>query len=559
MSHVPHVQSDPSAGVDTASGGEFDALVVGAGFGGLYMLRKLREEGLRVRVIDAGDGPGGVWNWNRYPGARCDVESPDYCYSFDDELAREWTWSERYASGPELRAYFNHVVDRFDLRKDIQFGTRVESAVFDETRSRWTLTTDGGELFSAPFAIMATGCLSIIQYPQLDGLENFAGRAVHTGAWPREGVDFSGQRVGVIGTGSSGIQVVPEIAKEAEHLYVFQRTPNHVVPSQNGPLAAETLDDIKASYPERRAKALDSFFGLPLEGNPQVTTDATPEERRKTYQERWDAGGFNFLLSFADIIIDKDANASAAEFIREKIRELVRDAAVADRLLPGDHPVGTKRICVETGYFEAFNRDDVTLVDARDAAIVKATERGIETTAGEIELDTIVFATGYDAMTGSLSKIDIRGRGGASLRDKWADGPVTYLGLQTSGFPNLFSVAGPGSPSVLSNVPLSCEHHVEWIASALVHMREHNIDTLEATPEAEAAWTQHLIDTANFTLYREADSWYVGANTPGKPRVFTAYPGGVNAYHAKCREVVENGYEGFALQAAGQRQTVAAS
>jgi cyclohexanone monooxygenase len=526
---------------------DYDAIVVGAGFGGLAMIHQLRQAGLRGRVFEGASGVGGVWHWNSYPGARCDVEAIDYCYSFSPELQQEWEWSERYPGQPELERYLNHVVERFDLASDIQLNTWVRSATYDEELARWTVGTDDGSEHTARFLIMATGCLSAPQDPGIAGLESFEGLILRTASWPREGADLAGKRIGVIGTGSSGVQVAPVLARTAGHLYMFQRTPNHSVPAQNHPLDREAERELKATYDDRRALARDSFFGIPLAANPQPTAAATPAEREAVYEDRWERGGFNFLLSFGDMLLDGEANALAAEFVRSKIRATVEDPAVAERLLPGKHPVGTKRICVDTGYYEMFNRDNVTLIDARDAAIESIVPSGIRTTQGVVELDAIVLATGFDAFTGAMTRIDIRGRGGLALREAWADGPVTYLGLSVPGFPNLFSIAGPGSPSVLSNMVLSCEHHAEWIAETICHMRDDGIATIEASEDAASDWVVQVNAIADSTLYREANSWYTGANVPGKARVFMAYAGGVNTYFALCEEVVADGYRGFVL------------
>ena len=527
--------------------GPFDAVIVGAGFAGLYMLHRLRGLGLSARVYEAGRGIGGTWFWNRYPGARCDVESMDYSYSFSDDLQQEWKWTERYASQPEILSYINHVADRFDLRRDIQLETRVTAALFNEATNRWAIQTDRGDRVSAQFCIMATGCLSDAQVPKIEGLETFEGAWYHTGHWPHEGVDFTGQRVGVIGTGSSAIQSIPIIAKQAAQLFVFQRTPNFSIPARNAPLDSEYERRVKSSYAEFRRQARESRVGFVVEGTDQSALEVSPEERQREYESRWNRGGLGFNATFADLLTDKAANDTAAEFFRAKIQAIVRDAAVAELLSPRDYPVGTKRLCVDTNYYDTFNRDNVTLVDVRRAPIEAITPHGLRTPEAEYELDSIVFATGFDAMTGALLSIDIRGRTGTMLREKWAAGPRTYLGVATAGFPNLFTITGPGSPSVLSNMIVSIEQHVDWIADCLVYLREHDLGGIEANVEAEDGWVAHVNEVGHATLYPLASSWYMGANVPGKPRIFMPYVGGVGAYRQKCDDVAAKGYEGFTL------------
>ena len=526
-----------------------DAVIVGAGFAGLYMLHRLRGLGLSARVYEAGGGVGGTWYWNRYPGARCDVESMDYSYSFSEELQQEWHWTERYAAQPEILRYANHVADRFDLHRDIQLETRVTSAVFDEAADRWTIETDRGDRVSAQFCIMATGCLSDAQVPEIPGLETFAGRWYHTGRWPHEGVDFTGRRVGIIGTGSSAIQSIPLIAKQAAHLFVFQRTPNFSMPAQNAPLDPGYERRVKGRYADFRREARESRIGFVVDRSGDSALAVPPEERRNEYERRWSRGGLGFSAAYADLLTDQDANDTAAEFFRAKIRSIVRDPAVAEALCPRDYPLGTKRLCVDTGYYATFNRDNVTLIDVRRAPIEAITPRGVRTREAEYDVDSIVFATGFDAMTGALLNIDIRGTGGLTLRDKWAAGPRTYLGLAVAGFPNLFTITGPGSPSVLSNMIVSIEQHVDWIADCLAHLREHGLRTIDATPEAQDAWVEHVNEVGHMTLYPLAPSWYMGANIPGKPRVFMPYIGGVGVYRQKCDEVAAKGYEGFTLAA----------
>ncbi|HEV8616742.1 MAG TPA: NAD(P)/FAD-dependent oxidoreductase [Methylomirabilota bacterium] len=524
-----------------------DAVIVGAGFAGLYMLHRLRGLGLSAWVFEAGSGVGGTWYWNRYPGARCDVESMDYSYSFSDELQQEWRWSERYSAQPEILKYINHVADRFDLRRDVQLDTRVTSAVFDEATSRWTVETDRGDRVSARFCIMATGCLSDAQVPEITGLETFAGTWYHTGRWPHEGVDFTGRRVGVIGTGSSAIQSIPIIAEQAAHLFVFQRTPNYSVPAHNAPLDPDYERRVKARYDEFRRQARESRVGFVVERSEDSALAVAPQARQREYEKRWERGGLGFSATFADLLTNQDANDTAAEFFRAQIRTIVREPGIAEALTPKDYPLGTKRLCVDTSYYATFNRDNVTLVDLRKTPIEAITPRGVRTSDAEYAVGSLVFATGFDAMTGALLKIDIRGRAGRTLREKWAAGPRTYLGLTIAGFPNLFIITGPGSPSVLSNMIVSIEQHVDWIADCLAYLRDHGRDAIEATADAEDAWVAHVNEVGHATLYPLARSWYTGANVPGKPRVFMPYIGGVGVYRQKCDEVAKKGYEGFRL------------
>jgi cyclohexanone monooxygenase len=526
----------------------FDVVIVGAGFAGLYAIYRLRALGFRIRVFEAADGVGGTWFWNRYPGARCDVESLEYSYSFSEDLDREWQWSEKYASQPEILRYLNYVADRLDLRKDIEFETRVNEAVFDEAANCWNITTSRGEHVSAQFCIMATGCLSVAKSPEYKGFDTFNGSVYRTSNWPREGVDFTGKQVGVIGTGSSAIQSIPIIAQQASHLVVFQRTPNFSVPARNAPLTAAEIEQWKAHRNEYRNQARATGFAIrSVDMTSKPAMQASPEERRAAYEARWQRGGFSLAGTFADLVLNPQANDTVAEFVRSKIREMVRDPAVAAKLQPKDYPFATKRLCVDTDYYVTFNRENVTLVDVRETPIQEIVPKGLRTSAAEYEFDAIVLATGFDAMTGALSHIDIRGRQGAGLKQKWADGPRTYLGIVIAGFPNLFTVTGPGSPSVLSNMVLSIEQHVDWIADCLAYLRDRRLSTIEATPQAQDAWVQHVSDIANYTLFPRANSWYMGANVPGKPRVFMPYIGGFPVYSAKCADVAAKGYEGFVL------------
>ena len=528
---------------------DFDAVIVGAGMSGLYMLHRLRGLGFSARVYETGSDVGGTWYWNRYPGARCDVESMEYSFSFSDELQQEWHWSERYATQPEILRYVNHVADRFDLRRDIQFDTRVRAAHYDDVTNRWLISTERGEHVLARFCIMAVGCLSTTQVPAIPGLDSFEGPWYHTGHWPHEGVDFTGQRVGIIGTGSSGIQSIPVIAQQAAHLYVFQRTPNFAFPARNAPLDPNYEGSIKEAYADLRRAERESRAGYMVERNERSALEATPEERDREFTRRWERGGFGFTSAFGDLLIDKAANDTAANYVRDRIREIVDDPAVADLLSPKDHPIGTKRLPLDTGYYETYNRDNVTLVDIRSAPIEAITTTGIRTGEAEYDLDSIVFATGFDAMTGPYFSIDIRGCDGIALREKWAAGPRTYLGIASAGFPNLFLITGPGSPSVLSNMIVSIEQHVDWIARCLIDLRDDGLNCIEPEVAAEDDWVEHVNEVAGQTLYPQANSWYMGANIPGKPRIFLPYIGGVGTYRKICEDVVANGYRGFSLSA----------
>lgn len=527
--------------------GRYDVVVVGAGIAGLYAVHRFRRQGLTVRAFEAASGVGGVWYWNRYPGARCDVESVDYSYSFSPELEQEWDWSEKYATQPEILAYVNHVADRFDLRRDIQFSTRVTSATLDEDTVRWTVRTDRGDVVSARFVVVAAGPLSNANTPAFDGLDTFTGDIHHTAHWPHEGVDFSGKRVGVIGTGSSGIQSIPHIAEQADRLFVFQRSANYSVPAGNTPLDDEARAQQKAGYAERRRLSWESGGGSPHRVHPKNTLDASAEERRVAYEERWKLGGVLFSKTFPDQLTDAAANDTAREFWEERIRAVVDDPAIADLLVPSDHAIGAKRIVTDSGYYETFNRDNVELVNLKTAPIVGMTETGIDTTTAHYDLDVIVLATGFDAMTGSLDKLQIVGRNGRSLKQEWAEGPRTYLGLGIVGFPNFFNLTGPGSPSVLANMVLHSELHVDWVADAIAHLDAHGAAGIEGTPEAVDDWVDECRTRAEASLLNTANSWYLGANIPGRPRVFMPFLGGFSAYREIITEVATSGYKGFAI------------
>jgi cyclohexanone monooxygenase len=533
-----------------AEGQRLDMLVVGAGFAGVYQLYKAREMGLSVRVLETGDGVGGTWFWNRYPGARCDVESLDYSYSFDRDLEDEWQWSERYASQAEILRYIEHVVDRFGLRDGIQLGSRVTQAVFDEDRLCWTLRTEAGEAFECTYLVMATGGLSIPQRPELKGLDDFRGKWYHSAQWPTEGVDFSGQRVALIGTGSSGVQMVPVIADQASRLTVFQRTANFSVPAHNVPFTEKALAAAKARYPDRRAMGREAITGQFLNANTKTAAEMTEEEQRAELEYRWKGagGGFRMLRTFADQMSNLDTNKMVADFARDRIRSLVKDPVKAELLCPKDElPFGGKRLCVDSHYYETFNRDHVDIVDAAAHPVLEATARGLRTDEREYEVDAIVFATGFDALSGALKAIDIRGVKGQSLRDKWQHGPTSYLGLSISGFPNLFVVAGPGSPSVLSNMVHSIETHVDWIANLIKQANAAGVRRIEATQSAEEGWVRRCAEEADKTLYPRANSWYMGANIPGKPRVFMAFVAGVPLYRRIIEDVASKNYQGFEM------------
>jgi cyclohexanone monooxygenase len=533
----------------TANGGatpDFDAIVVGAGFAGLYSLYKLREAGFSARAFEAGGDVGGTWYWNRYPGARCDIESMFYSYQFDEDLQQEWEWTERYSAQPEILAYANHVADRFDLREFIQFDTRVTSAVWDNEAGLWTVETDQGERVTARFFILGTGNLSSTNMPEIEGRDSFEGPVYHTGQWPHEDVDFAGKRVAVIGTGSSGIQSIPEIAKQATYVTVFQRTANYTIPAWNEPLAPEVAKEIKQNYPALRAKAREFFscnIIYPAGESPFDVDDAT---RIQDYENKWQAGGLGFIVTYRNLLQSDESNQTAADFVRNKIRETVHDPKVAELLCP-TNTIGCKRLCVDTDYYKTFNRENVELVSVAETPIEKITPEGVVVEGKTYPADAIVFATGFDAMTGSILEINIRGRDGVRIQDTWDGGPKTYLGLTVAGFPNMFTITGPGSPSVLANMIPAIEQHVDFILGGMTHLRDTGKGRIEAEPDAQVSWGEHVNEVADISLRATCDSWYVGANVPGKPRVFMPYIGGFPDYCAKCEEVVDNGYTGFVL------------
>ena len=523
----------------------FDALVIGAGFAGLYMLHRLRLLGRRAHVFEAGDGVGGTWYWNCYPGARCDVDSMQYSYSWSPELQQEWKWTERYPAQAEILSYINHVADRFDLRRDISLNSKVSAGQWLADEQRWLVRTEQGQEATCDILITATGCLSESRLPNIEGLDGFKGQTYHTGRWPKEPVDFTGLRVGVMGTGSSGIQAIPQLAKQAKELYVFQRTPNFSVPAWNGPIDAAHQQDWLSNYPKYREQARNTRSGIMYEYGTQSALEMSDEARAEEMERRWRKGGTNFAHSFNDTFINRQSNELLSEFVRGKIRQLVQNPDVAEKLLPHDHGIGTKRICVDTGYYQTYNLPHVKLVDLRSTPIERFDDSAAITREGRYELDAMVFATGYDAVTGALERLNLVGEQGKTFKQLWQSGPTSYLGLMTAGFPNLFTITGPGSPSILTNVIVSIEQHVEWIADCLAHMDRHGHTRIDPQQAAQDQWVQHVQEVANGTLFVSANSWYMGANIPGKPRVFLPYIGGFSTYAARCREVVEKDYEGF--------------
>ena len=530
-----------------------DAVVIGAGFSGLYQLLCLRDKlGLKVKLFEAASGVGGTWYWNRYPGARCDSESHSYSYYFSKELLEEWEWSERYPGQAEIMRYLNHVTDRFQLRENIQFDTRITAARFLEAENRWLIETAAGERVKATYLVAAVGCLSSANVPDIPGRDSFAGEWYHTGEWPHEGVDFTGKRVGQIGTGSTGIQAVPVIAETAAHLTVFQRTANYSVPARNGPLSDKFKQYTRENHDEIRQLIQSTPNGHPFRISEASAFSVDDQERLALYEKAWEVGGLRFRATFQDIGTNKAANDTAAEFLKNKIRSVVNDPETARVLSDIDHPYATKRPPIDTNYFEAYNRDNVSLVNLKTAPIECITANGVKTIEREYPLDIIVFATGFDAMTGTMMKMDITGRDGQSLKQAWSAGPRTYLGLQIAGFPNLFTVTGPGSPSVLCNMPVAIEQHVDWITACIAHMQEHDYATVETTESYADEWVAEVNRAANATLMPQANhSWYLGANVPGKPRIFMPYAGGMAHYRNICEDVAKNGYEGFVMRKSG--------
>ena len=540
---------------------QFDAVVVGAGFSGMYMLKALRDRlGLKVRVYEAGETVGGTWYWNRYPGARCDSDSYIYCFTWDKQLLQEWEWSERYPEQPEILRYLEHVAQRHDLKRDIQFDTRVTGAEFDETTNLWTVRTDTGGEVTARFLIAAVGSLSDTNLPPFKGLEKFKGKWCHTSRFPQRGIDFTNKRVGVVGTGATAVQAIPEIAQQAKQLTVFQRTANYCVPARNGKVDPEVVKARKAAYDGVVERIKDSFFGFEQFLIPKPVLETTPEEREREFDRMWDAGGFAFwLANYQDMFFDQKANDLCADYIKRKIRKTVKDPAAAEKLIPKGYAYGTKRQPLDTNYYETFNKDNVLLVDANaDGVIEEVTENGIRAGGKEYPLDIIVVATGFDALTGPLKKLGIKGRGDRMLAQEWEEGPQTYLGVAASGYPNLFMITGPQSPSVLSNMPVSIEQHVEWVTECIAHMRRNKLATIEATAQAQDDWGAHVAEIVSATLMPSANSWYMGANIQGKARRFLPYlgPEGVGGYRRKCAEIAENGYEGFMFASQGQGGTM---
>lgn len=524
-----------------------DAIIIGAGFAGLYAIHRLRDKfGLQVKAFEAAGDVGGTWYWNRYPGARCDIESHHYSYSFSEELQQEWRWSERFPAQPEILEYLNHVADRFDLRRNIEFNTRITAAEFDEAADQWVITTDDGRSTRARYFVSGAGVLSEPTLPNIVGMDDFAGEVYLTAKWPHQEVDFSGKRVGVIGTGASGIQAITELAKQAKHLTVFQRTPNYAAPIGNEPMTDERDRQIKAEYSQIRRASRNSFLGIPYPDVLPSALDVSAEKRREIYENAYQQGGFMlFSGTFADLISNAQSNDTAADFIREKIRQRVNDPEIAEMLCPKGHHYATKRPPLETNYYETYNQSNVTLVDVKSTPIERISARQVHTQNAAFDLDVLVYATGFDAMTGPLLKINPIGKGGISLAQRWQDGPQTYLGLTVHGLPNFFTITGPQSPSVLYNMPLAIEDHVDWLSECIGYMRDHDLTRVEPSAEAEQNWVKHTAEIADNTLFDETDSWYMGANIPGKPRVFMVYVGGAAQYRQTCAEIVEKGYEGF--------------
>ena len=526
---------------------KLDVLIVGAGFGGMYMLFKLRELGLKALIVEAGKGVGGTWYWNRYPGARCDVESIEYSYSFSEELQQEWNWSSRYSTQGEILKYANHVADRFDLRKDIKFNQRVVSSVFKEDLNKWYISTSSGDNYLAQYCIMATGTLSSVKEISFNGLDSYKGDWYVTGNWPHQKIDFAGKKVGIIGTGSSAVQAIPVIAKDAKHLTVFQRTANYSIPAKNRKLTDQEVKKVKSNYSSIRDEAKNARAGIAstVYGTKNVF-DVSDEERNREFQKKWDYGGTDFNSAFMDIGFDERANDEAANFVRSKIKEIVKAPATAELLSPKT-TIACKRLCADTDYFETYNKSNVDLIDINKTPIESLTANGLITSKDQFSFDIIIFATGFDAMTGALTSIDIIGKNGVNLADKWKEGPKSYLGLCIEGFPNMFTITGPGSPSVLGNMMVAIEQHVEWIIDCIKHMNANDKKEIEAELTAENEWMDLVEIIASSTLRDTCNSWYVGANVPGKKRVFMPYAGGYQTYREKCDEIAKTNYEGFKI------------
>ena len=549
----------PIGDLDKAKTEKLDVLVVGAGFAGMYILKMLKDAGYNVLVVEEADGVGGTWYWNRYPGARCDVPSLEYSYGFSDELQQEWDWSSKYSTQPEILEYANHVADRFDLRKYIRFGQRVMSATYLEETKSWYVVTSSGNQFESKYCIMATGSISAINKPKFAGLDSFKGDWYLTGRWPHENVDLSGKSVGIIGTGSTGVQTIPMIAEKAKHLTVFQRTANYSIPARNRPLAPEEVKEIKSNYGtvrerQRQTRAgimvrLEEDFDNYITVNPGMKSalEVSVGERTKEYQQRWENGFHGFLAGYTDIGLNEDANETAAEFVRSKIKETVKNPATAEILSP-KNAIGCKRLCADTNYFETYNRENVLLIDLNETPIETLVPEGIKTSEKVFELDVVIFATGFDALTGALTSIDISGKEGRKLADKWSDGPRSFLGLAVEGFPNMFTITGPGSPAVLGNVLMAIEQHVEWVFQCINDMESSGKSEIEADMIAEDEWMDHVEDLASETLRYSCNSWYVGANVPGKKRVFMPYTGGYDVYRERCKDIADHGYSGFTLR-----------
>ena len=524
---------------------KFDAIIIGAGVTGLYSLYRLRELGLSVRAFEDGGGVGGTWYWNRYPGCRFDSESYSYGYSFSEELLQEWDWKELYSGQPENERYLNYVADKFDLRRHIRFNSRVVSNVFDEDENRWLVLLEDGHRASAQFLITSVGILSAGYIPDFEGIDSFKGAWCHTGRWPKEGMDLAGKRVGVIGTGATGVQLIAEIAREVGYLTVFQRTANYCAPLRNGPIDDETQREIKANYPEIFKTCNETAGSFVHKFDPRSAMEVSPDERLEQYERLWAEPGFKkWLANFYDVMMPGEANEDYAKFVREKIRERVHDPVVAEMLVPKDHMFGSKRLPCESGYYEVYNQDNVLLVDVREAPIERITPKGIKTRDAEYELDVIIFATGYDAVTGALNRMEIRGEGGQTLKDKFANGPRTYMGISSAGFPNLFTI----NAASVGNFVRSAEPLVEWMSEAINYVRENEFTRISATPEAEEEWTKHVAEDGAKILRTQANSWFVGANIPGKARVLLTSPDTAPVMRAKRAEVAANGYEGFLLQ-----------